>query len=251
MGRNNIAVIRDPLLPVGAFGFGAAVEVRYPTNLHLFDTMGKLSHALDELHHAVSLTPQSSIEMIHGSDRAISRITPDAAVFLQAADEQLEGFLERIRVSWGLMQETLVFEEVGRVGVRSPFLFGFDTVEQAVQRFKVEFFDYYAGLLAGIGKPTEVRTQVRFADWKHWNGVPLELAVNVTPIHVLPDLQKQIEETKYAGALLVDLDRYAVGPLTSEAVIGLVDFALAAGISAAGEIHKRLGDDERSASESA
>ena len=238
-------------MPAGVIGFGAAVEVRFPTNLRLFDMMGALAHALDEVHHAVSVTPQDSVEMVHGIDRAVSRLTTTGLVFMQAADEELEGYLQRIRFSWDLLRDALSIDEVDRVGVRSPFLFGFDTVEEAVSKFKVEFFDYYSGLLEGLGKPTEVRTMVRFAGYKHWTGVPLELAVNVTPIHVLPELQEQIKETKYAGALLIDLDRYAVGPLAPDGVNGLVEFAFAAGITSAGEIHRRVRDHERSASESA
>ena len=213
--------------------------------------MGTLAHALEQFHHSVGVTPQTNIEMVHGDDRTASRITPDAAIFLQAADEEIPDFQARISGTWALLEEALSIDYVDRLGVRSPFLMGFETVEEAVQRFKDEFFDYYFGLLEGMGKPTEVRTMVRFADWKHWSGVPFELAVNLMPIHVLPDLQKQIEETKYAGALLVDLDRYAVGPLATVGLPSLVEFALSGGIAAAGEIHRRLKVNERSASESA
>lgn len=241
-------MIREPLLPTGMFGFGTAVEVRYPTNLRLFDVMGKLAHELDTVNHAVSVQPQTTIEMVHGADKAVSRVVPESVVFLQASDEDATEFLQRVRSSWQILQDTLSIEEVDRVGVRSPFLSGFDTVEGAVQRFKTEFFDYYTGLLEGLGKPTEVRTLVRFAGWKTWRSVPLELAVNVMPIHMLPELQKQIEETIYAGALLIDLDRYAVGPLAADGVTELIEFGFAAGIGAAGEIHKKLKLPERSAS---
>lgn len=242
-GVNTISVIRETqnLLPERTFWApGSVVEVRYPTNLRIFDRMGELAHRLEPLFERVNLSPQSHLDLIQGEGDRPSAIRPESMILFQGPSEDSSLFLERVSGTWALFSELVSEVEVLRLGVRSALIVAFETVEEAVSTFKDRFFNYYSGFFEGLGKPTEVQAVVRLEQYAVWAGVPLDLRIMVTPIHVLPDLKEAIGETRYSGALLFDIDRYATGPFPADVTSPLSAFAYAMGVSVARTVADRL-----------
>jgi hypothetical protein len=232
-------VISD-LLPDRMFGSEAVLEILYPANLRFFDRAGELAHGLEPLYNECTLTPQSHIELEHEGAQP-TRVDPSRVVVFQAPDEDPAEFLARAAATWTEVSRHLDIDVVDRVGARSAFLVALDTAEEAVKLFRDQFFEYYEGCLEGLGKPTEVQAMVRFAATSDWEGVPLSVTMRVSPIHLRPELQDLIGEYRFNGGLLIDMDRYAAGPLEARQIDGLIDFAFSLGISTAAEVGRRLG----------
>lgn len=224
--------------PERLFPSEALVEIRYEENFRLLDHLGRLSHDLDEFFSDVEVTPQSHLELkMEGAP--LGHVARAATVVAQVPGESQNDFLTRFRTVWEIVSEALEIPYTTRVGIRSAYLVGFDKVEEAVLGFRQMFFDYYAGLLDGMGKPVEVQAQTRFDSWASWEGVPFSLLVRVMPIHVLPALQQVLQEERFAGALVFDLDRYAVEPLEPVLVPDATAYGLYAGHATAEELLKR------------
>lgn len=217
----------------------ALVEIRFEENLRLLDVLGHLAHDLDPFFAEVSVVAQSHVElMTHGAP--VGRVTSSTCLLFQGHEESQDAYVERLTRTWEIVAKYLKIEAIERVGIRSAYFVGYETVEGAVSTFRDVFFNYYDGPLSEIGKPVEVVAQARFDGWKAWEGVPLSVLLRVTPIHVLEALREAFKEHRYDGALLIDMDRYAVESLPAHDVGGIVDFALRAGYETAGELGAQL-----------
>jgi hypothetical protein len=186
------------------------------------------------------------IELYDATGTFIGGLTETSLVLAQFNPKAEPPLLSRLRLVWNAWCAAEEICEVERVGIRGPFVIGFDRVEEAVQAFRRHLFEYYGGgTFEGLGKPVEVAASLAFADWHKVDGASLGLGLQITPIHILPELQKRFGGTPYAGGLLIDMDRYSLESLEGDRVLSVVRAAMTAGVRTAEMLGRRFKTQEK------
>lgn len=229
-----------PLLPMAN-----RIEIRYPMSFRFIDHIGWLADAFRDLYDEVALTPAERLEFTDENGQS-GFVTVDRCFFGRGEKEDLTAMQDRAVTGWALLEATLELQAVTRVGVRTDYLRPFVTVDDAVDSFRRNVFDHHGGIWSGLGVPKEVRSHLRVDDWRTGE-FRFGLSVRITPIHFLPDLKHALDEDRYDGGLVFDLDTFCADDLMSARVPEAVRAASEAGFDAAGLLSSRLSENGESA----
>lgn len=190
------------------------IEWRYPERLTYLDVVGQLSDYFRRLLPHVQIDDAARETRFFDKDLELSlRVSPEMVWCSFENEIPLDALSEAAEFIWKPITDLVRPAVLSRIGLRTTSFLLMPSVEEAVSRFRTEFFDYHRDPLKQLGgKPKEVSILLRSEGILEHDGLRIDGVVRVMPVYATDEVAALLtpnELSDFSGGWLIDVDTYA------------------------------------------